>query len=460
MKQQLVIRMMVVVTLVLVLLVSVLSYGTYRYYYEYESEALLSHATTSAYLYPQAQVGFDTPSAFSVLVRTFGYPGTDLTIVDRTGSIVKTTGQRIQQASFSNEQLDALAKGESVVQDYDVRDEHFLSVTSPILTNDAAAFAISFTRPLSDLDTLIREIWMAIALIAVSVWLIALYSVIRIANRFVRPIQEIIESADEMAQGDFDVAVYSNEKHELGALARTLTYLGAKVQQHQATRNEFMSNVSHELRTPLTSIKGWTETIRGGDEKLSEETELGLSIIHSETERMIGLVEQLLDYTKIEESRLVLYRQELDLVTLLRKVSIQLKQALEDKQLTLIERYPQKSIGLFDENRLKQVFLNLLENAIRFSPEGGTLTIRFVQSERVAFISIIDEGPGISKEHLQRITEMFYQAHVTKGSSGLGLGIAKELIEAHEGKLVIESDVGKGTTVTVLLPLDPSELHE
>ncbi|WP_214778380.1 HAMP domain-containing sensor histidine kinase [Exiguobacterium sp. s22] len=459
MKQQLVIRMMIVVTIVLLLLVGVLSYGTYRYYYEYESEALLSHATTSAYLYPQAQVGFETPSAFSVLVRTFGYPGTDLTIVDRSGSIVKTTGQRTKQASFSQEQLQQLSQGESVVQDYDIESEHYLSVTSPIMTNDTSEFAISFTRPLEDLDTLIREIWMTVVMIGVLVWLLALYTVIRIADRFVRPIRHIIEAADEMAQGDFDVSVESNEKHELGALARTLTYLGAKVQQHQSTRNEFLSSVSHELRTPLTSIKGWTETIRGGDEKLSEETELGLSIIHSETERMIGLVEQLLDYTKIEESRLVLYRQELDLVSLLRKVTLQLKQSLEDKEITLIERYPQKSVGLFDENRLKQVFLNILENAIRFSPEGGTLTIRFVQSERVAFISIIDEGPGISREHLQRITEMFYQAHVTEGSSGLGLAISKELIEAHEGKLVIESEVGHGTTVTVLLPLDPSELH-
>ncbi|WP_214828490.1 sensor histidine kinase [Exiguobacterium algae] len=459
MKQQLVFRMMAVVTLVLLLLISVLSYGTYRYYYEYESDALLSHATTSAYLYPQAQVGFETPSAFSVLVRTFGYPGTDLTIVDRSGSIVKTTGQRTKQASFSQEQLDQLAAGESIIQDYDVEDEHFLSVTTPIVTDDTSEFAISFTRPLADLDTLIREIWMTVITISVLVWLIALYTVIRIADRFVRPIRDVIEAADEMAQGDFDVTVDSNEKHELGALARTLTYLGAKVQQHQSTRNEFLSSVSHELRTPLTSIKGWTETIRGGDEKLSEETELGLSIIHSETERMIGLVEQLLDYTKIEESRLVLYRQELDLVALLRKVTVQLKQSIEDKHITLIERYPQKSVGLFDENRLKQVFLNLLENAIRFSPDGGTLTIRFVQSERVAFISIMDEGPGISREHLQRITEMFYQAHVTKGSSGLGLAISKELIEAHEGKLVIESDVGQGTTVTVLLPLDPSELH-
>lgn len=459
MKQQLVIRMMIVVTIVLLLLVSILSYGTYRYYYEYESEALLSHATTSAYLYPQAQVGFETPSAFSVLVRTFGYPGTDLTIVDRTGSIVKTTGQRTRQASFSQEQLQQLSQGESVVQDYDVGDEHYLSVTSPIMTNDTSEFAISFTRPLEDLDTLIREIWMTVVVIGVLIWLLALYTVIRIADRFVRPIRHIIEAADEMAQGDFDVSVESNEKHELGALARTLTYLGAKVQQHQSTRNEFLSSVSHELRTPLTSIKGWTETIRDGDEKLSEETELGLSIIHSETERMIGLVEQLLDYTKIEESRLVLYRQELDLVSLLRQVTLQLKQSLEDKGITLIERYPQKSIGLFDENRLKQVFLNILENAIRFSPDGGTLTIRFVQSERVAFISIIDEGPGISREHLQRITEMFYQAHVTEGSSGLGLAISKELIEAHEGKLVIESEVGHGTTVTVLLPLDPSELH-
>ncbi|WP_215144113.1 sensor histidine kinase [Exiguobacterium qingdaonense] len=459
MKQQLVIRMMIVVTIVLLLLVSVLSYGTYRYYYEYESEALLSHATTSAYLYPQAQVGFETPSAFSVLVRTFGYPGTDLTIVDQSGSIVKTTGQRTRQASFSPEQLQKLSEGESVVQDYDVGDEHYLSVTSPIMTNETSEFAISFTRPLEDLDTLIREIWMTVVTIGVLIWLLALYTVIRIAERFVRPIRQIIETADEMVQGDFDVSVESNEKHELGALARTLTYLGAKVQQHQSTRNEFLSSVSHELRTPLTSIKGWTETIRGGDEKLSDETELGLSIIHSETERMIGLVEQLLDYTKIEESRLVLYRQELDLVSLLRKVTLQLKQSLEDKGITLVERYPQKSVGLFDENRLKQVFLNILENAIRFSPEGGTLTIRFVQSERVAFISIIDEGPGISRDHLQRITEMFYQAHVTEGSSGLGLAISKELIEAHEGKLVIESEVGHGTTVTVLLPLDPSELH-
>ncbi|WP_233546941.1 hypothetical protein [Exiguobacterium sp. AM39-5BH] len=202
MKQQLVIRIMLVMTLVLVLLVSVLSYGTYRYYYEYESEALLSHATTSAYLYPQAQVGFETPSAFSVLVRTFGYPGTDLTIVDRTGRIIKTTGQRTQQAVFTRDQLQNLARGESVVQDYDADGNHYLSVTSPIVTEESSEFAISFTRPLADLDKLIREIWMAVFMIGVLIWFIALYAVIRIADRFVRPIRDIIETADEMAQGD------------------------------------------------------------------------------------------------------------------------------------------------------------------------------------------------------------------------------------------------------------------
>lgn len=454
MKRQLVIWIMAIITAVLLLLVSMLAFGTYRYYFKYEANMLLNHASTSAYLYPQAQVDYETPGEFALLVRTFGYPGTDLTILSPKGTVLRTTGTPKEQPNLTKSQTASLRQGESVILDYEVDGRHFLAVTSPIVVQGETEAAISYIRSLDNLDVLIRDSMVVVVTLALLIWLLSLFVSVKIADRFVRPIHHIIETADEMAQGDFTVEISSEEKHELGALARTLTYLGAKVKQHQSTRNEFLSSVSHELRTPLTSIKGWVETIQSGDEQLSEETEMGLSIIHSETNRLIGLVEQLLDYTKIEESRLVLYRQELDLVSLLGDVTLQLKQAIEDKQLRIIERYPAKSIGLFDENRLRQVFINILDNAIRFSPEGGELTIRFVQSERVAFVSIIDEGPGISKEHLQRITEMFYQAQVTKGSSGLGLAIAKELIEEHEGKLVIESEVGKGTTVTVLLPLN------
>jgi two-component system phosphate regulon sensor histidine kinase PhoR len=220
-------------------------------------------------------------------------------------------------------------------------------------------------------------------------------------------------------------------------------------------RQEFVSNVSHELRTPLTSIKGFVETLLNGHLEDKELLERFLTIINAETDRMIVLINDLLDLSRIESGKQPLKKEAVDMKRVFDDTVLLLQSKAQDKKITLENNIYYPIIVEGDEKLLRQVALNLVDNGVKYTPEGGKVWIEAEQGlESVEFI-ISDNGLGIASEHLDRLFERFYRVDKGRarhmGGTGLGLAIVKHIIDKHKGTIAVESRVGKGTKFRITL---------
>ncbi|MFC3883205.1 two-component system histidine kinase PnpS [Bacillus songklensis] len=219
-------------------------------------------------------------------------------------------------------------------------------------------------------------------------------------------------------------------------------------------RKDFVANVSHELKTPITSIKGFAETLlegAGEDEQIREQF---LTIILNESHRMQGLIQDLLDLSKIEQQGFKLTIQPVHLQELFEEISMMLSGKAADKNISMELRLPDEPLYIeADPLRVKQIFINLINNGLTYTPAGGFIDIWAKEKEDRVEISVRDTGIGISEEEIPRIFERFYRVDKARsrnsGGTGLGLAIVKHLIEAHHGKIEVASKVGEGTTFTV-----------
>ena len=223
---------------------------------------------------------------------------------------------------------------------------------------------------------------------------------------------------------------------------------------------QFIANVSHELRTPLTSIKGYTETLLEGAMNDANLCERWLEVIYSESQRLERLINDLLDLSMLEAEQVELNLKELDIREVVKNViSILHPQASRDK-VKITASFPDNLPKLtFDEDRIKQVLLNLIHNAVKYSPENGEVKVQGEELEREVRISISDEGAGIPQKHLDKIFERFYRVEKnmakTAGGRGLGLAIARHIVETHGGNIGATSKVGNGSSFYFTLPIEP-----
>lgn len=222
-------------------------------------------------------------------------------------------------------------------------------------------------------------------------------------------------------------------------------------------RKDFVANVSHELRTPITSIKGFSETLLDGAFKDEQMLLSFLTIIYDESNRIQVLVNDLLELSKIERHGFTLDVVPTKLQDILVRVVDLTSAQLENKNMQFNVEIEQDAVILGDVNRLMQIFTNLINNAIAYSKEETTVTLRISANERYGIFEVKDEGIGIEKAEISRIFERFYRVDRARsrnsGGTGLGLSIVKHLIEAHNGKIIVESEIGKGTSIKVFLPL-------
>jgi two-component system, OmpR family, phosphate regulon sensor histidine kinase PhoR len=218
-------------------------------------------------------------------------------------------------------------------------------------------------------------------------------------------------------------------------------------------RKDFVANVSHELKTPITSIKGFTETLLDGAMKDEATLEYFLSIILKESDRLQTLIQDLLDLSKIEQQGFKLNIEAVNLTQILEEIIIMLQGKAEDKEIQLELLADQDIYIQGDVNRLKQVFINLINNAITYTPKGGLVQVIIENKEDKVLVHIKDTGIGIEEAEIPRIFERFYRVDKARsrnsGGTGLGLAIVKHLVEAHHGYITVKSKVGKGTTFTV-----------
>lgn len=266
------------------------------------------------------------------------------------------------------------------------------------------------------------------------------------------PIIRISDAAGAVARGDFSVKVAYKSNDEIGVLAHNFNLMTAELGNMEYLRKDFISNVSHELKTPVASIKGFAEMLQ--EQNLAaEDFQAYLGIIIDETQRLSHLSSNMLRLSRLDHQLILERSSTFSLDEQIRRTLVLLEEKWSAKNLEL-ELELEKIAYAGDEELIQQIWLNLLENAIKFSPEYATITVRAKKAPRDTVVQIQDQGLGIAENDQARIFERFFQvdkAHSQEGS-GLGLAITKKIVEIHQGEISFISDPGRGTCFTIRLP--------
>lgn len=329
--------------------------------------------------------------------------------------------------------------------------EKYMAVTVAINPGNSDYTAIRLVTSLERVDSQLLKLALVSFGIAVFVLVLVLLLGIYFITSIVSPIKEMSRSAKKLAKGNFDQRIKVKRNDEIGDLCLTFNQMADELENSEKIKNDFISSVSHELRTPLTAIKGWSETIM---EMRDEETlTKGMRVIITETERLSSMVEELLDFSRIQNKKLQLQKADMDILAeLADAVLIYTERAA--KNGIIINYHEPEGVAIIngDKNRLRQVFINIIDNAIKYSKNGGVIEVEAVLNPGRVEIKVSDNGCGIAKEDLPKVKNRFYKANNTVRGSGIGLAVADELVSLHRGRLDIESELGKGTTVSIVLP--------
>ena len=334
--------------------------------------------------------------------------------------------------------------------------DQIMSITVPLKVNNVVEGVVRYSVSLKKADNAIFRVVCIIFIGGLVILLICLLLSLRFADSLIKPIQDLKKTANQLAQGNYNINLENEKLHddEIGDLVKTFDHMAKEIDKTRKLKEEFISSVSHELRTPLTSIKGWSETL--GYEGISrEELDLGLGIIQDETERLITLVEELLDFSRLASDRIRLQIDSVNVTKLAKDVVNQLGVKASEKNITLLTEFNTKESEIVDiqgdKNRLKQVLINLVQNALKFTEEGGYVVVRLSQGEEYTTFSVVDNGIGIKQENLDKVLEKFFQEDCNKSGSGIGLAISNEIVKLHKGKMILESEKGEGTCITFTL---------
>ncbi|HEX3026114.1 MAG TPA: ATP-binding protein [Clostridia bacterium] len=331
--------------------------------------------------------------------------------------------------------------------------EKVMAVTR-VLRNNNGSFmgAVRYVVSLEEADKQVITVVGALMLAGLLVILFVVFSSTYFIRSIVNPIKQIGAIAKRIAQGDFNARIEKANNDEIGQLCDTINDMAVELGAAEKMKNDFISSVSHELRTPLTAIKGWAETMQMGDND-KDTFDKGMGVIIRESERLSGMVEELLDFSRMQSGRMTLTMDKIDILAELGEaVYMFSERASAEGKFLLYEEPAMLSPVLGDINRLRQVFVNIIDNALKYTTTGGTVNVVVGESEGFIHVVISDNGCGIPPEHLPNVKKKFYKANQTVPGSGIGLALADEIISMHSGKLDIESQENVGTAVTIIIP--------
>jgi signal transduction histidine kinase len=406
----------------------------------------------------------------SYLLNTFSLPFTELQLLDEQGNVIDNSTNFAADLSVQTSDVTQALAGDTGkwIGKQPSTGQQVMAVSQKLdnIVGDQV-YVIRYTTSLELVNDKLFTITLFSLGIMAAVLVIVFVVSTGLANSIVRPINNIRDVSAQMAQGRFDARIEGDYRYELGELASTLNYMAQEIVRTNQIKDDFISSISHELRTPLTSIKGWSETLNSGGYD-PEETKIGMKIISKETDRLIGLVEEILDFSKLEQNAMKLVMGTVDLRELLQEIMLNVWAKAEMKQIKLqLDSEEAAYLVHGDGNRLKQVFLNIVDNAIKFSHESSIIFLSLQRVDGNIEISVQDTGIGISAENLARVRDRFFQVDHQNGGTGLGLAISQQFIERHHGQMLIRSELGAGTTITVSLPalqaeqsVEPSQLTE
>ena len=433
-----------------------------NYYYNSAKQSLISQANYTIDIYDG--IGMESTSFEDKISNIFekgkvnSNTNFSIEFIDKNKNVILDKYGIKTNERYEYEDVNKALNGSSNLTPYTYNiagtKEHVMSISVPLRVNNQIEGVVRYSLSLRNIDNTIFKLVCFFIIAGIIILIIAFLLSLRFAESLIKPLKNLKQFANELAQGNYNIKLKKEQLHddEIADLVKTFEHMAVEIDKSRKLKEEFISSVSHELRTPLTSIKGWSETLAyEGIGK--EELDLGLGIIQDETERMISLVEDLLDFSRLSSDRIRLQIDMVDVTKLAKGVVAQLAVKAHEKNITLLTDFKTKEIFDIqgDKNRLRQVLINLVQNAIKFTAEGGYVVVIVSQGEEFTTFTVTDNGVGIKKENLAKVLDKFFQEDYNKSGSGLGLAISNEIVKLHGGKMIIESEKGVGTTITFTL---------
>jgi signal transduction histidine kinase len=296
----------------------------------------------------------------------------------------------------------------------------------------------------------LQSVWWQFLLAGAIAGVISLVIARWLARGMTQPLRDMATAARAMETGDYTRRVRTRSRDEVGQLALAFNRMSAELEVLEQSRRDLVANVSHELKTPITAIRAHLENLADGVEQPDPAT---LQVMLVQTERLGRLVDQLLDLSRLESGEVPLHLEPVALARVVDRVISEISVGRSVTDVELQTEVPEALLVDADEERIHQVVFNLVDNAVRFTPPGGTVTIAAQPKDDRVVVTVADTGVGIAPEHLPRLFERFYRADAARsrddgGGTGIGLAIARSIVEGHGGRITAESEPGRGATFT------------
>ena len=382
----------------------------------------------------------------------------ELQFIDTKGRIVATSyGSWVGETPTTSDITDALTT--RTIGKYIGRNpatgESIIAISSPMVYSNGEIIGV--LRYVSSTQLVDRQILLiaVVSMLALSVIvLVVLFS----SNYYIRsilvPVAQITEKAKRIAGGSYGIQIQAKYDDEIGELVDTINEMSVQINQNEKIQREFISSLSHELRTPLTAITGWSETLLA-DDTLDKDTKRGMKIILREGKRLTEMVVDLLDFTRIQDGKMTLNMEQADIRGEFEDTVYMYSSRLSQDGIQLIYHDNDDDIPEIscDPKRLRQVFLNILDNAAKHGGEGKKIEASIGISDGFVVMQIRDHGPGIPEDELPLVKKKFYKGSSKARGTGIGLAVSDEIVEMHNGQLILDNAPDGGTVVTVRLPL-------
>ena len=384
----------------------------------------------------------------------------ELMVVDSGGRIGLTSSGFVPEESLDSMEDfgQAISSGTSGYYTGKISSgENIMAVCLMLPDNDLGYSAVRLVSSMEKIDRSVSVITMILIIICLAILILMFASGLYFIKSIVIPVRQIGSTARRYAVGDFSVRITKKNDDEIGELCDIVNHMASELELSEQMKNDFISSVSHELRTPLTAIKGWAETV-GSMPDDAETIAKGMRVITSESERLSRMVEDLLDFSRMQNGRFSLNKNTMDILAELGDAVLIYTEKAKREGIEVIYDEPDMLPFVYgDRNRLRQVFVNIIDNAIKYSDKGGVVSVQATMSDaRHIEVDVSDTGCGISPQDLPKVKTKFYKANHTRRGSGIGLAVADEIVTLHGGRLEIFSEQGVGTTVTITLPIQKS----
>ena len=431
-----------VLILIIIVLLLTFVYAIQTFYYASARQKLTAELTsivnilsryaqdTETNLSPEMRSTFESFSAKDKM---------ELMAVNVKGRVVLTS------SGFSPSADTSLPDYESIVQGGDgywigkaENDEKIMAVCMDISSFSTEYSAVRVVTSLTKVDSSITTVMVIATAICAAILLLLVITGIYFVGSIIKPITQVSNTAGKFAKGDFSTRIGYDGNDEIGDLCTAINHMADELSNAENMKNEFISSVSHELRTPLTAIKGWAETIYTESDPAT--IRKGMNVIISETERLSQMVEELLDFSRMQSGHFTLQKATMDILAELGDAVLIYMDKAGREGIKISYDEPEMLPFVYgDKNRIRQVFINIIDNAVKYSDAGGHVHIQATEENGNVVVKVTDSGCGIKASDLPKIKTKFYKPNHTRRGSGIGLAVADEIISAHGGKLDISS---------------------